>query len=29
MSSGIEFQNEGPEYSIVNFRVFVLASCIK
>ena len=29
MCSGMEFQNEGPEYLIVNFRVFVRASCIK
>ena len=29
MCSGMEFQNEGPEYLIVNFHVFVLASYIK
>ena len=27
MCSGVEFQNEGPEYVIVNILVFVLASC--
>ena len=29
MCSGVEFQNKGPEYLIVNFRVFVRALCIK
>ena len=29
MCSGMEFQNKGPEYLIVSFRVFVRASCIK
>ena len=27
--SGMEFQNEGPDYLIVNFHVVVLTSCIK
>ena len=29
MCSGMEFQNEGPKYVIVDFRVFVRALCIK
>ena len=29
MCSRMEFYNKGPEYLIVNFRVFVRASCIK
>ena len=29
MCSGMEFQNKGPEYLFVSFRVFVRASCIK
>ena len=27
--SSMEFQNKGPEYLVVNFRVFVRVSCIK
>ena len=29
MCSGLEFQNEGPEYLIVNLCVFGRALCIK